>query len=463
MQACAIKFWAILLLAIASINAQAQEVSPYSRFGMGDIESPNFAASQSLGGLSAAFRSPLNINSANPASYSQLVFTTFAVGLRANYRALNTAQNQYKSSDAFLDYLAMAFPSKAGSFSFGLVPYSSVRYDLQSNVTDSLGNTYSRLYSGKGRTYDFYVGYGKNVFQKFDNTKITQLKALSFGANMSYRFGQTRYGEVLALADNGTSLSARRNTTLRVNDLVFTIGTQYRTCINCPETREDSIAVKARLDSTGRSFDKRHPVYVTVGAYGGTPTNLNSRVSSVFDRFFVSGTSVVTIDTISSTEESKIKLNMPAQFGFGAVIGDEIKWNAGIDFKYTFWNGFNGLDNSEPLVNSIRVGAGFEFRPNIEGPGFIRRTQYRLGGYYDSGYLNIDEQRISEFGMTFGLGLPIRPVKKGFDQLNIGVVAGSRGTTANGLLQETFIKVSIGFLINAGSGYDNWFRKPKYN
>jgi hypothetical protein len=464
MQACANKFWALMLLTIVSISAQAQEVSPYSRYGIGDISSPDFAASRSLGGLSAAYRSPLNINAANPASYPSLAFATFGIGLQSNSRWLNTAKNSYQAGDAFLEYVSMAFPlaGHGGGLSFGLLPYSSMRYDLQANETDSLGNNYTRLYSGKGRTYDFYAGYGVKVLDKVHENKITDLKTLSLGVNMAYRFGQMRYGEVLALSDNGNSINARRNTNLRVSDLVITLGAQYRTCLNCPTIPSDSTISEAKRDSIIKTTYSETPTYITFGLYGGTPTNLSGSVSSTFDRFYVSGSSVVTVDTINNTNDEKVKLNMPAQIGFGMLIGNEVKWNVGFDFKYTFWNGFNGIGSSESLVNSLRVGGGLEFRPNIEGPGFIRRTQYRVGGYYDSGFLNLNDKRISEFGMTFGLGIPMRPVKKGFDQLNIGVAAGSRGTTSNELLQETFIKVSIGFLLNAGSGYDNWFKKAKY-
>jgi len=449
MQACAIKFWALMLLAIVGISAQAQEVSPYSRYGIGDISSPDFAASRSLGGLSAAYRDKYNINAVNPASYSFIRYATFEIGLNSTTKWLQTTDSKYQTGDAFLDYVAMAFPlGKNQGISFGLVPFSSMRYDLQSSTTDSLGNDYTRLYSGKGRTYDFYLGYSKATIINFRNV-------LSFGTNVAYRFGQLRYGEVLTLSDGGNSLSARRNSTLRVSDVVVTVGAQYRTCFSCPDTLvTDPIQIEAEQN-------KKH-LYLTVGAYGGSPSNISSNISSTFDRFYISGSSVVTVDTVSSTDDTKMKLRLPAQFGLGATLGDDIKWTVGLDLKYTFWNGFNSLSGGEPLQNSFRFGGGIELCPNISGKGFVRRTRYRLGGYYDSGHLSISNKSIVEYGMTFGLGIPLKPKGKGEERLNIGFAAGSRGTTSNGLLQETFIKVSIGILLNASAGYDNWFKKAKY-
>lgn len=467
MQACAIKFWTLLLLAIAGITVQAQEISPYSRFGVGDIESPDFAASQSLGGLSSAFRDPINLNLVNPASYTHLAYVTFNLGVQANTKWMSTDSSSYSTGDAFLDNVAMAFPflvkKRRMAIAIALKPYSSMRYDMQGTYTDTLGNSFSRLYSGAGRTYDLTAGYAVNVFHKLDSSGRNELKSLSLGVNAAYRFGQLRYGEVLTIND-GSSLSARRNTTLRMSDVVVTVGAQYKTCLNCPITATDTSNLKKKIeqDSTGKKFDDWRATYMTVGFYGGIPSNLNSSYSSVFDRFYVAGSNVVTIDTVSSSGESKIKLNMPVQFGGGITFGDNIKWLVGLDVKYTMWDGFNSLNQGSGFRNSLRIGGGLQLTPDVEGKGFIRRTQYRVGGYYDSGYLDINGNTISEFGMTFGLGLPMRPLGKGFDMLNIGLQAGSRGTTSNGLLQESFVRVSIGFLLNS-AGYDSWFRKTKYD
>ncbi len=452
MQACAIKFWAIVILAIAGISAQAQEVSPYSRYGMGDIESPDFAASRSLGGLSAAYRDGYNINFVNPASYSHLRFVTFETGISASNRWLRTDNNNYRAGDGFLDYIAMAFPFTKGTISVGLVPFSSMRYDLQGNYSDTLGNEFSRLYSGKGRTYDLYVGYGynfvfKDALPKSDTTGNRH--SLAIGANASYRFGQLRYGEVLTLTNDPFALSSRRNTTVRVSDVVVTLGTQFRTIINWKTAMDTSIK------------DRPDPLLLTLGLYGGTPSNLSSGINSVFDRFYIAGSNVVTVDTIANTDDGKIKLNMPAQIGFGATLGDQNKWQVGFDVKYTFWNGFAGLNQAEPLKNSLRIGGGIEFRPNDQGKGFIRRTQYRVGGYYDSGYLDIRNQSISEYGLSFGMGIPMGSRPR-MNKLNLGVEAGSRGTAAGGLVQETFVRVSIGIVLNSSS-YDTWFVKRKYD
>ena len=51
----------------------AQENSPYSRYGLGDMAPPTNIENRGMGGVSAADADPLAINFNNPASYSQFL------------------------------------------------------------------------------------------------------------------------------------------------------------------------------------------------------------------------------------------------------------------------------------------------------------------------------------------------------------------------------------------------------
>ena len=58
---------------IACNFLSAQENSPYSRYGLGDIAPSTNIVNRGMGGLSAAFADPFTINFTNPASYSQFL------------------------------------------------------------------------------------------------------------------------------------------------------------------------------------------------------------------------------------------------------------------------------------------------------------------------------------------------------------------------------------------------------
>jgi hypothetical protein len=79
---------------------------------------------------------------------------------------------------------------------------------------------------------------------------------------------------------------------------------------------------------------------------------------------------------------------------------------------------------------------------------------YRAGIRVEKSGLNIQNQAINEFGINFGLGIPVQ----GFQNLNLGFEVGKRGTTNNGLVQEDFISIRLGLTLN-----DRWFVRNKYN
>jgi len=65
------------LLFVSEIKAQVNLGSPYSRFGIGDIENLNIGRSNGMGGIALGLRLPYEINPSNPASYSAIPNKTF--------------------------------------------------------------------------------------------------------------------------------------------------------------------------------------------------------------------------------------------------------------------------------------------------------------------------------------------------------------------------------------------------
>jgi len=62
---------------------------------------------------------------------------------------------------------------------------------------------------------------------------------------------------------------------------------------------------------------------------------------------------------------------------------------------------------------------------------------------------------IDDFGITFGVGLPIGNQLSNF---NLGLELGKRGTTGTGLIQENYINLRLSLSLN-----DKWFNKIKIN
>lgn len=84
---------------------------------------------------------------------------------------------------------------------------------------------------------------------------------------------------------------------------------------------------------------------------------------------------------------------------------------------------------------------------------YFSRVVYRAGMRFENTGMVINGETINDFGISFGIGLPIG----GFSNANIGFDLGKRGTTNSGLVQENYFNVRVGLSLN-----DRWFVKSKY-
>ena len=79
---------------------------------------------------------------------------------------------------------------------------------------------------------------------------------------------------------------------------------------------------------------------------------------------------------------------------------------------------------------------------------------YRAGVRWEHTGLKLNNQDVKDFGITFGLGLPVNVLSK----INIGVELGQMGTNNAGLIKENYTNIMLGFSLS-----DIWFIKRKYD
>ena len=128
--------------------------SPYSRFGLGELQYGGFAHNISMGGIYNALQNdttaPFHINTSNPASHASLRLTVFDFGIKSNFTTLEDSAKKVSSNQTALSYMALGFPvAKWWGASFGLLPYSSVGYTIHDEKEqDSIG-TVKYSYQGE--------------------------------------------------------------------------------------------------------------------------------------------------------------------------------------------------------------------------------------------------------------------------------------------------------------------------
>ena len=103
----------VALIIFKPLLAQRFTDSPYSRFGIGQIQQKSFAQANALGGSHIALKNdtllPLFINVANPASYTSLLLTTFEAGVNSTFNKFSNSTTTFNSNNTSLNYIILRF------------------------------------------------------------------------------------------------------------------------------------------------------------------------------------------------------------------------------------------------------------------------------------------------------------------------------------------------------------------
>ena len=87
-------------------SANAQENSPYSRYGLGDIVPNHSILSRGMGGIAAGVLDYQSINFTNPATLGSVSNTIFEVGAETDIRGLKSTlpAKKFTSTNSIFSY-----------------------------------------------------------------------------------------------------------------------------------------------------------------------------------------------------------------------------------------------------------------------------------------------------------------------------------------------------------------------
>ncbi len=440
---------ALIFICCFNCEAQIENLNDiYSFYGNGTKYNNNIAPNRSMGHLTTAYRSLLNTNPSNPASYTALDLTSFEVGLDFDAYQINGANSTGNTSDAGISYINLAFPINDNwGAGFGINPFSKVNYKVNSskNTNESIGVERS-LYNGSGGINQIRFG------------TAYRYKNLSIGANFGYLFG-TIEKELLEIYEDLTGLSANTVGTFNIGD---------------PEPRPtvqrlSSELIRGNSWDIGAQYQKKmgkSKNMITIGANASIVTGLSSEEYKIWQRGIFQETesasqfSPVEIDPLYATDTSKIDITHPGTYSLGIAIADsnQTKWLVGLDLRYSNWSTYKKGGVSIPEYQDVYgVSIGASVTPDrFNLKSLWSRVEYRFGLYYDSGNLNITDRNIAQYGLTFGMGVPLS--FKSFNKLNLSIDAGQKGSTQDGLVSQNYLKMNLGFTFNS-----KWFLKRRYD
>ena len=434
-----IKKLVIVFIAFLAIKGFAQQgtASPYSFYGIGSLTFKGTVENRSMGGLSI-YMDSIHMNLRNPAGYAgrNLEYynyesrpVKYTVGGSHSSLNLKSETSSDKASTSTLDYFALSVPVGKFGFGFGLMPYTSVGYKLESIDDD---DRISNRFNGQGGINKAFLGFG---YQITDN--------LSIGIDANYNFGNIQNSTIEFVFDNdGLPLQtqSREDNRSDLSGLSFNLGLSYRTMLN------DKLELMSGLTLTPESnlTSKNERSFSTIRVISNTEQALP----------------INTVDAdLAASGLLETDLTMPSKFSIGAGIGQPRKWFAGAEYTSQKTSNFsNPLYTSDATIyeDASKFSLGGFYIPQYNSfSSYFKRAVYRAGLRYEKTGLNINSESINEFGISFGIGLP---VGNAISNANLGFEIGQRGTTNSNLIQENFINIQLSLSLN-----DRWFQKRKYD
>ncbi len=416
-------FLVILILSYFSVISQTNTGSPYSLNELGEINFTGNVSYQSMGGIDSSIDSiEFNIN--NPSSLAKIKTTNYLIG--TFYKSSSLSNNSLKENvqTSNINYIAIGIPVKNFGFGFGVLPYSSVGFNLQTTEEYNDSNSISsRLFGADG-----------NINKAFLSVGIPMFKYFSLGASANYNFGKFNY-EKFNLMDGinygvfsnssseitGFTYNFSSNLLIPIkNDLIISLLYSFH-----PEGELDSFNIKSLYTSSAST--------ITLESLGDfVDVDLDSR----------------------GLENTKLPVSKKSIYSIG--LEKKNSWFIGVQYENKLSSGFKNIFLDIKNVtyrdaNSISFG-GYFIPDSSSLVSYWKRIKYRFGIKNDKKSIIVNNLPVNQFSLNLGLGLPI----SGLSKANLGLEIGKIGN--DDLIKENYFSLRLGLSLN-----DVWFIKRKYN
>jgi len=402
----------LFLILFLSINATAQDEfplgSPYTAFGLGDIQYLSSTRTDAMGIQGISLMGDY-VNNLNPASNAELKFTNISLSFKYGFLKLSKSN----ISDGNINGINLGIPlsnQRGMVLAIGFNSLIRSNYKIYNNIVNN-DVTYGATYAGNGGVSRVNFGLTYKV-----------LGGIYLGFEYNYAFGSLTK---LSYLDFGNSFYT--NTYIR------------------KENNLTGSFVKGGLILDLKKLAKADKLNdFTLGFMYQSKLNLSSGEDAIY-------TSSIENDTIKSSN-SDIQLPQALGFGITKKFGKQFLLSG--DVLWQQWSKFvPGNLSKNNYTNSIRYGLGAEISPAIKSDKtFWESLTYRMGVFYDKGYFSVNGQDINRYGFSVGFGIPLGTQ----NSIDLGVSYSFRGKSENGLILEKYLKLTAG--LNFG---ELWFIRPK--
>lgn len=433
----------LTLLAGLTGHGQDQNSSPYTRFGIGEQVSFMSTPFIGMGGASVSLADSRHINFSNPATYGTMrrynpVFDAGIMGKSSFMKTDSTSQNQ--TTVSLRDFALMMPVSQKTGVVFGLMPYSTTGYDVNTYDPNE-GDTITYNYGGMGSVNRLFIGLGQQLINKGDTAR------LSIGVNSSFLFGTIQRDRRI-LFNDASYYNTRLIDKTIIRGFTFDLGLHYYEKIN------KKLYYQLGITST---FGNKVRAYKDFYAY-------TYKVNEITQ-------AEVSKDTAAYSEDIKGYLILPRKLVFGASITYNNKLTVSAQFELADWqNYYEWFDSVETRYNELsqmrKFSVGMEYQPNVGISGknisTFKLMSYKLGGYYGYAPYRINDTNLKQYGIAFGITMPLLSSNSS-SSMSLGFELGKMGTTEKGLIQDNYFKFNLGFSLSPNAKFDKWFWKRLYD
>ena len=370
----------ILICCLSHLKGQINTYSPYSRFGLGELHNPGSIRNIGMGSTGIALRSNKHVNYINPASFTatDTLSFLFDFGMYGFYNTYYSTESSASLGNFNLHHLTFSFPvTKWWKASAGIFPYTSVGYNIQEPSEIPEVGKVDYFFNGNGGLNKLYLG---NAVQLFNS--------ISIGMNLHYLFGNIFYAKKFGLNSESSGAIPRFENKLIIGDFIYQFGLQF-----------------------DKTFKEKY--FITLGAVLENQSDVKSTSHVLSELYFqgspaLIGDSVFLSTTYSIQNETTEGVIMyPYNIGIGISFGLLNTLIFSADYYKQNWSNALIMGKNDSLVNSSSTHFGIEYTPSVASvPNYLKRLNYRVGGYLSNSYISIRGEQIKDYGMTFGLGLP---------------------------------------------------------
>lgn len=436
----------VVLFALTGVLSYAQ--NPYSYFGIGELTGRDHPIFSGLGNTEITLVDSMTLNFINPASYNALGEgqPIFSLGVSSRLSTFEKGDVSEFNPSSNIHHFALGTSfAKYFGVGFGLKPFSERNYEFtDGSVVD--GDSISYRYSGSGSLNEVYTGFSAEILPFLSNTK------LSVGANLGWVFGSVANNRYSWLASQSTPTGGAAIETITLGSLHYDLGMYFKQRISenhelgLYATIDPSQSMSARYsDAIFFSTNVDNPnLYDTTYFLEQTGGNITTAAEFTYGLSY----------TYFVRDNNEVKRNIHPAIGFHA------------SYSTKNWSGYqNSYDPSETLLNTSKLTLGVQFIPEsvdlygTNNGNIFTKTRYRAGYYTYTLPYSINGEQITDFGTTFGIGIPVS-IGESLSSINIGASFGKRGTSDANQLQERYYGLNFGISV-APTKAGRWFQKRK--